>query len=277
MDFTRVHNIKLPAMEVSGRLNGLLKENVSVVVTAPPGAGKSTVLPLTVLEGLSDGGKVLMLEPRRLAARQVAERMAWLIGEKEGETVGYRVRFESRVSTRTRIEVITEGILSRLMLEDPTLDGVSVLIFDEFHERSLASDEALALDRQAQSILRPDLHIVIMSATIDTDAICSALNAPLIQSEGRCFPVDVRYSDKDTDPRSCAEDLARAVLKAHRQEDGDILAFLPGESEIRHCAELLQGELGSTSICPLYGMLPFEEQNRAIAPSAPGQRKAVLA
>ena len=276
MDFGRIHGCGLPAKEISGRLNALLKERSSVVVTAPPGAGKSTVLPLTILESL-DEGKVLMLEPRRLAARQVAERMAWLLGEKPGETVGYRVRFESRVSARTRVEVITEGILSRLMLEDPTLEGVKVLIFDEFHERSLASDEALALARQAQGILRPDLRIVIMSATIDTDAICASLDAPLIESEGRLFPIDIKYSDKDCDPRNCAEEVARTVLRAHRQEEGDILAFLPGESEIRRCAELLEGELGATSICPLYGMLPFEEQNRAIAPSASGCRKVVLA
>ena len=276
MDFGRIHGCGLPAKEISGRLNALLKERSSVVVTAPPGAGKSTVLPLTILESLCEG-KVLMLEPRRLAARQVAERMAWLLGEKPGETVGYRVRFESRVSARTRVEVITEGILSRLMLEDPTLEGVKVLIFDEFHERSLASDEALALARQAQSILRPDLRIVIMSATIDTDAICASLDAPLIESEGRLFPIDIKYADKDCDPRNCAEEVARTVLRAHRQEEGDILAFLPGESEIRRCAELLDGELGTTSICPLYGMLPFEEQNRAIAPSAPGCRKVVLA
>lgn len=276
MDFGRIHGCGLPAKEISGRLNALLKERSSVVVTAPPGAGKSTVLPLTILESLCEG-KVLMLEPRRLAARQVAERMAWLLGEKPGETVGYRVRFESRVSARTRVEVITEGILSRLMLEDPTLEGVKVLIFDEFHERSLASDEALALARQAQSILRPDLRIVIMSATIDTDAICASLDAPLIESEGRLFPIDIKYADKDCDPRNCTEEVARTVLRAHRQEEGDILAFLPGESEIRRCAELLEGELGATSICPLYGMLPFEEQNRAIAPSAPGCRKVVLA
>lgn len=276
MDFGRIHGCGLPAKEISGRLNALLKERSSVVVTAPPGAGKSTVLPLTILESLCEG-KVLMLEPRRLAARQVAERMAWLLGEKPGETVGYRVRFESRVSARTRVEVITEGILSRLMLEDPTLEGVKVLIFDEFHERSLASDEALALARQAQSILRPDLRIVIMSATIDTDAICASLDAPLIESEGRLFPIDIKFSDKDCDPRNCTEEVARTVLRAHRQEEGDILAFLPGESEIRRCAELLEGELGATSICPLYGMLPFEEQNRAIAPSAPGCRKVVLA
>ena len=271
-----IHASNLPALGISGRLNALLAERSSVVVTAAPGAGKSTILPLTILEGLSEG-KVLMLEPRRLAARQVAERMAWLLGEKVGETVGYRVRFESRVSARTRVEVITEGILSRMMLDDPTLDGVNVLIFDEFHERSLASDEALALARQTQNILRPDLRIVIMSATIDTDAICSALDAPLLASEGRTYPVDVRCADSDTLPRSCAEDVARAVLKAHRQEDGDILAFLPGEAEIRRCAELLNGELGATAICPLYGMLPFEEQNRAIAPSGPGERKVVLA
>lgn len=276
MDFGRIHDCGLPALGLSGELNALLKERGSVVVTAAPGAGKSTILPLTILEGL-DEGKVLMLEPRRLAARQVAERMAWLIGEKVGETVGYRVRFESHVSARTRVEVITEGILSRLMLEDPSLEGVKVLIFDEFHERSLASDEALALARQAQDILRPDMKIVIMSATIDTDAICKAMDAPLLASEGRNYPVDLRYADKDTDPRGCAEDVARAVLRAHRQEEGDILAFLPGESEIRRCAALLEGELDGTAICPLYGMLPFEEQNRAIAPSKPGERKVVLA
>ena len=239
-----IHASNLPVLGISGRLNALLAERSAVVVTAAPGAGKSTILPLTILEGLSEG-KVLMLEPRRLAARQVAERMAWLLGEKVGETVGYRVRFESRVSARTRVEVITEGILSRMMLDDPTLDGVNVLIFDEFHERSLASDEALALARQTQNILRPDLRIVIMSATIDTDAICSVLDAPLLASEGRTYPVDVRYADSDTLPRSCAE--------------------------------LLNGELGATAICPLYGMLPFEEQNRAIAPSGPGERKVVLA
>lgn len=276
MDLTRLHSLDLPSLGIAEQVNAGLSSADALVITAPPGAGKSTVLPLTILEGLADG-RVLMLEPRRLAARQVAERMAWLLGEKVGETVGYRVRFESRVSARTRVEVITEGILSRMMLDDPSLEGVQVLIFDEFHERSLASDEALALARQTQSILRPDLKLVIMSATIDADALCRAMDAPLIQCEGRVFPIDIRYSDKDTDPCICSEEVARSVLRAHRQEDGDILAFLPGEAQIRRCAELLDGQLGNTAVCPLYGMLPFEEQNRAIAPSAPGQRKVVLA
>lgn len=277
MDLTRLHSLGLPALGIAEEVNAALSGMNALVVTAPPGAGKSTVLPLAILQALDGGGKVLMLEPRRIAARQVAERMAWLLGEKVGGTVGYRVRFESRVSAQTRVEVITEGILSRMMLDDPSLEGVQVLVFDEFHERSLESDEALALARRTQDILRPDLKLVIMSATIDTDSICKAMDTPLVHCEGRTFPIDTRYSDKDTDPRSCAEDVARAVLRAHRQSDGDILAFLPGEAEIRRCAELLEGELGTTAIHPLYGMLPFEEQNRAIAPSGPGHRKAVLA
>lgn len=264
----------LPVMEIAGKVNEALPDSPVMLVTAPPGAGKSTVLPLTILSSI-DGGKVLMLEPRRLAARQVAQRMAFLLGEEVGETVGYRIRFENRISSRTRVEVITEGILTRMLLDDPTLDGVSVLIFDEFHERSLASDEALALARESQRLIRPDLRIVIMSATIDAQT--TGLDAPLIESRGKSYPVDIRYSDSDTEPRGCAEDVARAVLKAHRQTEGDILAFLPGESEIRRCAELLGGQLDGTRVYPLYGMLPFEQQNKAIAPSAGGERKVVLA
>ena len=273
----------LPVMEVAGKVNVALRDSPAVVVTAPPGAGKSTLLPLTILSGLEEigTGKILMLEPRRLAARQVAQRMAFLLGENVGETVGYRIRFETKVSNRTRIEVITEGILTRMLLDDPTMDGVGVLIFDEFHERSLASDEALALARESQRQIRPDLKIVIMSATIDAAGICNALGStpvPLIESKGRSFPVEIRYSDEDVDPRNCAEDTARAVLKAHRQSEGDILAFLPGESEIRRCAEMLDGQLSDdTKVYPLYGMLPFEQQNKAIAPSIIGERKVVLA
>ena len=297
----------LPASQIAVGVNDALHTNSSLVVTAPPGAGKSTLLPLTILSSLGEGEKILMLEPRRLAARQIAERMAQMLGEQVGETIGYRVRFESRVSKRTRIEVLTEGILTRMIVDDATLDGVSVVIFDEFHERSINSDLALALTRQAQQIIRPDLKVVIMSATIDTSNICAALQAPLIESEGRMFPVELHYADKDTDPRDIAAAAASTTIEAYKKYEGDILVFLPGQAEIERCYELLsksqhftaspsqpintsthQHLTTSTSqpttttphhltIHPLYGNLSPEDQRRAIAPSAPGERKIVIA
>ena len=300
----------LPASQIAVGVNEALHTNSSLVVTAPPGAGKSTLLPLTILSSLGEGEKILMLEPRRLAARQIAERMAQMLGEQVGETVGYRVRFESRVSKRTRIEVLTEGILTRMIVDDATLDGVSVVIFDEFHERSINSDLALALTRQAQQIIRPDLKVVIMSATIDTSNICTALQAPLIESEGRMFPVELHYADKDTDPRDIAAATASTTIEAYKKYEGDILVFLPGQAEIERCYELLSksqhltaspsqhlntsgGALVSSApttsqhlntttsqhltIHPLYGNLSPEDQRRAIAPSAPGERKIVIA
>ena len=308
----------LPASQIAVGVNEALHTNSSLVVTAPPGAGKSTLLPLTILSSLGEGEKILMLEPRRLAARQIAERMAQMLGEQVGETVGYRVRFESRVSKRTRIEVLTEGILTRMIVDDATLDGVSVVIFDEFHERSINSDLALALTRQAQQIIRPDLKIVIMSATIDASNICAALKAPLIESEGRMFPVELHYADEDTDPRDIAAAAASTTIEAYKKYEGDILVFLPGQAEIERCYELLSksqhlnisgGALVSSApttpqhlnttpsqhlntstpqpittttphhltIHPLYGNLSPEDQRRAIAPSAPGERKIVIA
>ena len=282
----------LPASQIAVGVNEALHTNSSLVVTAPPGAGKSTLLPLTILSSLGEGEKILMLEPRRLAARQIAERMAQMLGEQVGETVGYRVRFESRVSKRTRIEVLTEGILTRMIVDDATLDGVSVVIFDEFHERSINSDLALALTRQAQQIIRPDLKIVIMSATIDTSNICAALQAPLIESEGRMFPVELHYADEDTDPRDIAAAAASTTIEAYKKYEGDILVFLPGQAEIERCYELLSKSqhltisphqhLNTTTphhltIQPLYGNLSPEDQRRAIAPSAPGERKIVIA
>ena len=207
----------LPASQIAVGVNEALHTNSSLVVTAPPGAGKSTLLPLTILSSLGEGEKILMLEPRRLAARQIAERMAQMLGEQVGENIGYRVRFESRVSKRTRIEVLTEGILTRMIVDDATLDGVSVVIFDEFHERSINSDLALALTRQAQQIIRPDLKVVIMSATIDTSNICAALQAPLIESEGRMFPVELHYADEDTDPRDIAAAAASTTIEAYKK------------------------------------------------------------
>ena len=297
----------LPASQIAVGVNEALHTNSSLVVTAPPGAGKSTLLPLTILSSLGEGEKILMLEPRRLAARQIAERMAQMLGEQVGETIGYRVRFESRVSKRTRIEVLTEGILTRMIVDDATLDGVSVVIFDEFHERSINSDLALALTRKAQQIIRPDLKVVIMSATIDASNICAALQAPLIESEGRMFPVELHYADEDTDPRDIAAAAASTTIEAYKKYEGDILVFLPGQAEIEHCYELLsksqhftaspsqpintsthQHLTTSTSqpttttphhltIHPLYGNLSPEDQRRAIAPSAPGERKIVIA
>ena len=290
----------LPASQIAVGVNEALHTNSSLVVTAPPGAGKSTLLPLTILSSLGEGEKILMLEPRRLAARQIAERMAQMLGEQVGETIGYRVRFESRVSKRTRIEVLTEGILTRMIVDDATLDGVSVVIFDEFHERSINSDLALALTRQAQQIIRLDLKIVIMSATIDASNICAALQAPLIESEGRMFPVELHYADEDTDPRDIAAAAASTTIEAYKKYEGDILVFLPGQAEIERCFELLNNSqhltisphqhLNTTTsqpittttphhlnIHPLYGNLSPEDQRRAIAPSAPGERKIVIA
>ena len=302
----------LPASLIVDDVNSALQMHHSLVITAPPGAGKSTLLPLTILSSLGEGEKILMLEPRRLAARQIAERMAQILGETVGETVGYRVRFESNVSKRTRIEVLTEGILTRMLVDDATLDGVSIVIFDEFHERSINSDLALALTRQAQEIIRPDLKIVIMSATIDACGICAALKAPLIESEGRMFPVELHYADEDTDPRDIAAVAASTTIEAYKKHEGDILVFLPGQAEIERCFELLSnsqhlntsgGALVSArllplararsapttsqpittttphhlTIHPLYGNLSPENQRRAIAPSAPGERKIVIA
>ena len=261
----------LPAYSIAEEVNKVLGNHSSVVITAPPGAGKSTVLPLTILEGMK--GKGIVLEPRRLAARQIAERMASLLDESVGETVGYRMRFETKVSPRTRLEVITEGILTRMLVSDPTLDGVDFVIFDEFHERSLASDTAFALVREAQNMIRPDLKIIIMSATIDARSICTVLGAKLIESEGRMFPVTPIYIAPEHDIPT-TDEVARLIIRAQREQDGDILVFLPGEAEIRRVAEALPND---STIMPLYSRLTPSEQRAAIAPSPDGKRKTVLA
>lgn len=276
---------KLPASQIADAVNEALQTDGGAVVTAPPGAGKSTLLPLTILESLQDDGKILMLEPRRLAARQIAERMAEMLNEEVGKTVGYRVRFDRKVSKDTRIEVLTEGILTRMLTNDATLEGVDVVIFDEYHERSINSDLALALTRLAKDIIRPDIKIVVMSATIDAASICKTLNLPLIESEGKMFPVATlwlpRGGDFDTLEGCSVSEIASAVAsvvcKAHAENEGSILAFLPGQGEIQKCAEILEGTLGDTLIYPLYGNLPPELQRRAIAPMRDGGRKVVLA
>lgn len=265
---------ELPVGEVAAEVNAALRHKPRVVVTAPPGAGKSTLLPLTILTDTPEG-RILMLEPRRLAARQVAQRMADMLGERVGQTVGYTIRFESRVSPRTRIEVVTEGILQRMLVDDPTLDGISVVIFDEFHERSLYSDIAYALTLEAQRLIRQDLKIVIMSATIDTDYICRRFDAPLIESKGRTYDVEIIRA-AESDVNTCVADTAAAIRRALREQSGNILAFLPGQGEIMKCRDLLANLPSDIHIRTLYGMLPFEEQQRTLAPSPAGTRKIVL-
>ena len=267
---------QLPAFGIAGQLNEELKKNHAAVVMAPPGAGKSTLLPLTLLQAMPEG-RIIMLEPRRIAARQVAMRMAQMLGEEVGQTVGYQVRFERRLSSQTRIEVVTEGILTRRMVDDATLDGVACLIFDEFHERSIQSDVAFCLARQIKDILRPELNIVVMSATIDTAPVCAALHAGVIACQGRMFPVEVVQARDDCDVAHVAETVASMVRQAHANHTGDILAFLPGQADIVRCAELLGQSLAPTRVYPLYGNLTPRQQQMAIAPSAEGERKVVLA
>ncbi len=268
----------LPIGEVAQDVTDALRDHPAVVVTAPPGAGKSTLLPLTIHEGLAQpADKVVLLEPRRVAARQIAERMSQMTGTTVGDLVGYRVRFDNKVSGQTRIEVLTEGVLTRMMVDDPTLEGIAVVIFDEFHERSLITDAALALVRETQRTIRPDLKIVVMSATIDTTALCLALKAPLVESRGRMYDVQVSYGN-DITARQCAEEVAATVCQAWRETSGSILAFLPGEAEISRCNDLLQGAFSpDTVLYPLYGRLSANEQRAAIAPPKSGERKVVLA
>ena len=270
----------LPVEEILPQLQAALAERTSAVLVAPPGGGKTTLVPLRLLEAdWLSGGKIVMLEPRRLAARAAAERMSKTLGEKVGETVGYRVRMQSRVSARTRIEVVTEGVFSRMILADPSLDGVGAVIFDEFHERSLDADLGLALARDAQAVLRDDLRILVMSATLDGAAVARLLDeAPVVESQGRAFPVETRYLGRDE--RLRLEDrVARAVEKALTEEQGSILVFLPGQGEIRRTADLLAERIRRPGVlvAPLYGAMDPAEQDAAIAPAAAGMCKVVLA
>lgn len=267
---------KLPVGAVAAKVNATLETADRLVLTAPPGSGKSTLLPLTVLEGAGDRGRIVMLEPRRAAARQIAMRMARMIGEPVGDTVGYRMRFESKVSDKTRILVVTEGVMERMLVDDPTLDGTAVVIFDEFHERSLTSDLTLALTLEAQNVLRPDLRVILMSATIDAAELCARLGAPLIEGEGRMFEVKTEYGE-DADMADCAPAVCSAVRRAWREQPGNILAFLPGVAEISRCLDSLKEPLPEAVILPLHGMLPPAEQYRAIEYNPEGQRKIVLA
>jgi ATP-dependent helicase HrpB len=258
----------------------MIKAHSAVVLHAPPGAGKTTRVPLSLLDVIPrEQGRIVMLEPRRIAAVSAARWMAHTLGEEVGATIGYAIRFDARRSDRTRIEVVTEGILTRRIQADPGLQGTALVILDEFHERSIHADLALALCLDVRKDLRPDLKLLIMSATLDTGPIASLLgNAPVVSSGGRSFPVEERYSEERPDPLSSR--IAGAVSTALRETNGDILVFLPGAGEIRACVRELQEEVDlkeeRISLHPLYGDLPFEEQERAILPSAE-KRKVVLA
>ncbi len=270
----------LPIDDALSRLIAALAANNAAVLVAPPGAGKTTRVPLVLLdEAWTKDKKILVLEPRRLAARAAASRMASTLGERVGDTVGLRVRFGSKISKRTRIEVITEGVFTRLVLDDPSLDGIAAVLFDEFHERSLDADLGLALARDAQQGLREDLKILVMSATLDGARVAALLgNSPVIESEGRAFAVETRYLGRDQ--RGPIEwQIVDAVQRALRADTGSILVFLPGAAEIRRTETQLKERIEdpNVDIVALFGALNAREQDRAISPAPSGRRKVVLA
>lgn len=280
-------NIDLPISSVVPEIRKALSTRPNTLLQAPPGAGKTTLVPLALLdEPWLEGRKIIMLEPRRLATRAAAMRMADLMGEKPGQTVGYRMRMDTKVGPKTRIEVVTEGILTRLLQEDPSLERVGLLIFDEFHERSIHADLGLALALESQDVLRDELKILIMSATLDGEALASMLdNAPVITSKGRSFPVDTRYEPvagfkRDAlDAYNVIPKVIAKIRQVIEEEDGDILVFLPGVSEIRRVDKGLRasGLAKDVLICPLYANLSKGEQGAAILSSAQNKRKIVLA
>ncbi|MDX1251281.1 MAG: ATP-dependent helicase HrpB [Gammaproteobacteria bacterium] len=271
----------LPIEDTLPELLRALAAHPAVVLQAPPGAGKTTRVPLALLdEPWLQGRSIVMLEPRRLAARAACARMADLLGEKAGQTVGYRVRFDSQVSRQTRIEVLTEGILTRRLQSDPALEGVGLVIFDEFHERNINTDLALALCVDSQRGLRDDLKILVMSATLDAQGVAALLGgAPIVTSLGRGFPVTVSHTPRDPESHRLPEAVAATVRRALAERQGDVLAFLPGGGEIRRTQRLLEADPACAEIAihPLYGDLPKEAQDRAIQPDHHGQRKVVLA
>ncbi|MBS0525317.1 MAG: ATP-dependent helicase HrpB [Proteobacteria bacterium] len=268
----------LPVDEALPRLKAVLAERPAAVLVAPPGAGKTTRVPLALLDAAWLGGrKIIMQEPRRLAARAAARRMAATLGEAVGETVGYRVRLDNKVGPRTRIEVVTDGLFLRMLQDDPSLEGVGCVIFDELHERGLETDLSFALVRESQQALREDLRMIAMSATLDPGPVSERLGgAPLVESAGRMFPVDTRYLDREASGR-LEDTVASAVRNALAQESGSVLVFLPGVGEIRRVEERLQGLAANVDVVPLYGDLSPADQDRAIAPSPAGRRKVVLA
>ena len=276
--------ISLPIDEVLPALRQALRERHEAVLEAPPGAGKTTRVPLALLnEPWLAGQKILMLEPRRLAARAAAERLASELGEKVGETVGYRIRLDSKVGPATRIEVVTEGILTRRLQHDPALEGVGLLIFDEFHERSLDADLALALSLNGRELFRDEqpLKILLMSATLDGERLASLLDdAPVLRSEGRMYPVAMRWGRPFVPGEFIEPRVVQTVLDAINDDSGSLLVFLPGQAEIRRVHQQLAEALASRSdilLCPLHGELDLNAQRAAIEPAPGGMRKVVLA
>ncbi len=255
-----------------------LEHNTRAVLVAEPGAGKTTRIPLALLDApWCNHGKIIVLEPRRLAARAAARRMAHTLGERVGETVGYRVRMDSKITAKTRIEVVTEGVFTRMILDDPELSGVAAVLFDEYHERSMDCDLGLALALDVQEALRDDLRIVPMSATLDAAEVSRLLDdAPVLKSEGRQYPVETRYLGRDPH-RRLEDQVARAVLFALAEETGSVLVFLPGQGEIKRAQSLLEGRVaGDVDIAPLYGALDSKAQDLAVRPAQSGRRKVVL-
>jgi len=269
----------LPVTEALPQLMSALEGGNRAVLVAPPGAGKTTLVPIAMLDAPWRGdGRILLLEPRRLAARAAARRMATLLGEETGQTSGYAMRMDSKTSARTRIFVVTEGVLARMILDDPELTGVAAVVFDEFHERSLDGDFGLALALDVQQALRPDLRLLVMSATIDGARVAGLLgDAPIVSSEGRAFPVDIRHAPRGPD-EPIEDAMARAIREALATEPGSVLAFLPGQREIERTAERLEGRLAANvDLVPLYGNLDGKAQDAAIRPAPAGRRKVVLA
>ena len=277
---TRAPNESLPIDGAVPEVRAALINGQNAVIVAPPGAGKTTRLPLVFLaEPWADGRKIILLEPRRLAARGAAERMASRLNETVGDSVGLRVRLGSRIGPRTRLEVVTEGVFTRMIVDDPELKGVAAVIFDEFHERSLDADLGLALALDAQGALRPDLRIIAMSATLDGARVARLLkDAPIIASEGRAFPVTTHYFGRDSARRIEAE-VTDAVMRALDREEGSILVFLPGQGEIRRVETQLRERIAdpTVDIAPLHGGLTLKEQDAAVLPAPAGRRKVVLA
>lgn len=266
----------LPVSEIIPQVKNHFSNAYSLIIQAPPGAGKSTLLPLVLLnEPWLAGKKILMLEPRRLATKTIAQRMASMTGTELGDLIGYRIRFESAISKNTRLEVITEGILTRMLHSDNALENVGLIIFDEFHERNLHAEVALALSREVQQVLRPDLRILLMSATIDSAVLSELLGAKVIESKGRQYPVEVNYL-YEADEYAIGEDTARQIIPLTKKHEGDFLVFLPGQGEIKKAEEILRRALPEDIIVPLFGQLSPSEQNRAILPHPSGRRKIVL-
>lgn len=270
------HSFDLPVADIIPEVSQHLSDSNSLIIQAPPGAGKSTLLPLSLLgEPWLKGKKIMMLEPRRLATKSIAQRMADMSETRIGDLIGYRIRFESVVSKNTQLEVITEGILTRMMHSDNSLEDVGMVIFDEFHERNLHSEVALALCREIQEVLRPDLRILLMSATIDTPTLSELLNAQVIQSSGRQYPVEVAHIG-EIDEYNIGEDTARKLIPLTKRHQGDFLVFLPGQGDIKKAESILRNALPDDLVLPLYGQLSPSAQNRAILPDSSGKRKIVL-